>query len=120
MAGWARLTSSSPDESDTLSDSGIWWSLNGAGVSCANFISFAGNQVSSNFTSQEISKCQWAVSQNRYPFDPSSYPTKIISWLLGSSLCLLFFKMCNQAGQPKTCRCEMFGFSLDQSSFGVL
>ena len=48
---WARLTKSSPDESDSLSDSGIWWLINGARVGCANFASFAGNQVSLNLTS---------------------------------------------------------------------
>ena len=42
MGGWARLTRSSPNESDLLSDSGSWWSLNGARVGCANFNSFAG------------------------------------------------------------------------------
>ena len=42
VRGWARLTRSSPDESDLLSDSGIWESLNGAGVDCVNFISFTG------------------------------------------------------------------------------
>ena len=55
--GWARLTRSSPDELDSLSDSGIWRSLDGAGIDCVNFNSFAGNQVSSNFTSWEITKC---------------------------------------------------------------
>ena len=119
MGGWARLTRSGPNESDSLSDSGIWKLLNGARVGCANFISFTGNQVSSNFTSQEILQCQWAASQNWYPLDPGSYPMKIISQFLGSSLSLLFFKMCTQAGQPKTCRCEMFGFLPDQSSFIV-
>ena len=43
MGGWARLTRSSPDESDSLSDSGIWRSLNGAGFDCVNFNSFTGN-----------------------------------------------------------------------------
>ena len=42
MGGWARLTRYSPDESDLLSDSGIWWLLNGARIGCANFDSFAG------------------------------------------------------------------------------
>ena len=41
--GWARLTRSSPDELDSLSDSGIWQSLCGAGFDCVNFDSFAGN-----------------------------------------------------------------------------
>ena len=89
VGDWARLTKSNPNELDSLSDSGIWWLLNGARVDCVNFISFAGNQVSSNFTSQEISKCWWAASQNWYHLDPGSYLTKIISQLLGSSLCLL-------------------------------
>ena len=69
MGGWARFTKSSPDESDSLSDSGIWWSLSGAGIDCVNFDSFAGYRVSSNFTSQAIS---WAVSQNWYPLEPGS------------------------------------------------
>ena len=43
VAGWATLTKSSPDESDLLSDSGIWWSLNGAGTNCVDLNSFAGN-----------------------------------------------------------------------------
>ena len=43
VGGWARLTRSSPDGSDSLSDSGIWWSLNGTRINCANFNSFAGN-----------------------------------------------------------------------------
>ena len=51
VGGWARLTKSSPDESDSLSDSGIWWLLNGTRTGHANFNSFAGKQVSSNFTS---------------------------------------------------------------------
>ena len=51
VGGWARLTKSSPDESDSLSDSGIWWPLDGAGTDCVDFNSFAGKQVSSNFTS---------------------------------------------------------------------
>ena len=41
--GWARLTKSSPDESDSLLDSGIWWSFNDARISFADFDSFAGN-----------------------------------------------------------------------------
>ena len=72
LGDWSRLTRSSPDESDSLSDSGIWWSLDGARIGCANFDSFAGKRVSSNFTSQEILKCWWAVSQNWYPLDPGS------------------------------------------------
>ena len=43
VGGWARLTRSSPDESDSLSDSGIWWSLDGTRIDCVNFNSFAGN-----------------------------------------------------------------------------
>ena len=63
VAGWARLTRSSPNESDSLSDSGIWQSLNGARTGCAHFNSFTGNEVSSNFTSWEISNHWWAASQ---------------------------------------------------------
>ena len=70
--GWARLTKSSPDESDSLSDSGIWWSLSGAGINCVNFDLFTGNRVSLNFTSREISNCWWAASQNWYPLEPDS------------------------------------------------
>ena len=66
------MTRSSPDESDSLSDSGIWQLLNGAGIDCVNFDSFAGNQVSLNLTSQDISKCWWAASQNWYPLEPGS------------------------------------------------
>ena len=72
VGGWARLTKSSPDESDSLSDSGNWQSLNGARIDCVNFNSFAGNQVSSNLTSREISKHWWAASQNWYPLEPGS------------------------------------------------
>ena len=43
VGGWARLTRSSPDESDSLSDLESWWSLVGAGIDCVNFNSFAGN-----------------------------------------------------------------------------
>ena len=39
VGGWDRLTKSSPDESDSLSDSGIWWSLDGARIGCASFVS---------------------------------------------------------------------------------
>ena len=69
MGGWARVTRSSPDESDSLLDSGIWQLLNDARIYCVNFDSFAGYRVSSNFTSQAIS---WAVSQNWYPLEPGS------------------------------------------------
>ena len=79
VGGWARLTKSSPDESDSLSVSVIWQSLNGTRIDCVNFNSFAGKRVSSNFTSQEISKCWWAASPNWYPLDPGSYPMKIIA-----------------------------------------
>ena len=41
--GWARLTKSSPNESDLLSDSGNWQSLNGAGIAACNLNCFAGN-----------------------------------------------------------------------------
>ena len=51
------MTRSSPELSDLLSDSEIGWSLNGARFNFFNFTSFAGNRVSLNFTSQEISKC---------------------------------------------------------------
>ena len=43
VGGWARLTRSSPNESDSLSDSGIWQSLNGARTNCVSFDSFTGN-----------------------------------------------------------------------------
>ena len=120
VGSWTSLTRSNPDESDSLPDLRNWWSLNGARSGCASIISFAGKQVSSNFTSWEISKHQWAVSQNIYPLDLSSYLMKIIAWLFGSSLYLLFFRMCTQARHPKTHRCEMFGLMPDQSSFRVL
>ena len=68
VGGWARLTKSSPNESD----SGIWRLLNGARTNCVDFNSFTGNQVSSNFTLWDISKHWWAVSQNWYPLDPGS------------------------------------------------
>ena len=42
VGGWARLTKSSPDESDSLSDSGDWQSPCGTGTDCVNFNSFAG------------------------------------------------------------------------------
>ena len=64
VGGWTSLTRSSPDELDSLSDSRNWWLLNGTGSGCASIISFAEKQVSSNFTSWEISKCQWVASQN--------------------------------------------------------
>ena len=51
VGGWARLARSKHDESDLLMGSEIWRSLNGAGIDCVNFDSFAGKQVSSNFTS---------------------------------------------------------------------
>ena len=34
VGGWARLARSRPDESDSLSGSEIWQSLNGAGIDC--------------------------------------------------------------------------------------
>ena len=46
--GWAGMTSSSPELSDSLSDSEIGWSLNGARFNFFNFTSFAGNRVSLN------------------------------------------------------------------------
>ena len=51
VGGWARLTRSSPDESESLSDSEIWWLLNDARTDCVSFNSFTGKRVSSNFTS---------------------------------------------------------------------
>ena len=94
IGGWAGMISSSPDSSESLFDSEIGrsfadaWSL---------VTSFAGNRVSSNFTSQEILMRWWAASQNWYPLEPGSQPMKIISRLFGSSLDLLFFRMCTQA-----------------------
>ena len=88
VGGWASLTKSSPNESDSLSNSGSWWSLKDARSDCVSIISITGNQVSLNFTSWEILKHWWAASQNMYPLDPSSYLTKIISQLFGLSLCL--------------------------------
>ena len=89
--GWARSTRSSPNESDSVSDSSdIWWCWLCASPGCASDFSFTMNQVSSNFTLQEISKCWWAVSQNWYPLDPGLYLMKIISWLFGLSLSSLF------------------------------
>ena len=120
VGGWASLTRSSPNVSDLLSDKEIIWLLLGTGVGCANKVSFTGNCVSLNFTSREISKHRWAASHNWYPLDPGSYLTKIISWLLGSSLCLHFFTICTQAQHLKTLRCEISEFSPDQSSFSVL
>ena len=70
--GWARVTMSGPNESDLLLDSGSWRSLDGAGIYCVNFDSFAGNQVSSNVTSREVLKRWWAASQNWYPLEPGS------------------------------------------------
>ena len=43
VGGWARLTKSSPNESDLLSDSGIWWSHNGTRTNCVDLNSFTGN-----------------------------------------------------------------------------
>ena len=65
----ARVTSSSPDWSESLSDSEIGRSFKDAWLFVA---SFTGNQVSSNFTSREILIRQWAASQNWYPLDPGS------------------------------------------------
>ena len=42
MGGWASLTRASPNELDSVSDSGIWQLLDGAGPGCASVISFAG------------------------------------------------------------------------------
>ena len=66
---WAGMTSSSPELSDSLSDSEIGRSFVDAQLVAA---SFAGNRVSSNFTSWKISMQWWAVSQNWYPLDPGS------------------------------------------------
>ena len=64
---WAGMTSSSPDVSDSLSDSEIGRSFFDAWLLVA---SFAGNRVSSNFTSREISMRWWAASQNWYSWIP--------------------------------------------------
>ena len=50
--GWAGVTSSSPNWSESLSDSEIGRSFKDAWLFVA---SFTGNRVSSNFTSGEIS-----------------------------------------------------------------
>ena len=90
VGGWASLTRSSPGVLESLFNKEIVWLLTGTSVGCANEVSFAGDHISSHFTSWEISKCQWTASQNWYPLDPSSYLTKIISQLFGLSLCLHF------------------------------
>ena len=64
---WAGVTISSPDWSESLSDSEIGRSFKDAWLLVA---SFAGNQVLSNFTSWEILIQWWAASQNWYPLDP--------------------------------------------------
>ena len=64
--GWAGMTSSSPDWSDSLSDSEIGGSFSDAWLVVT---SFAGHRVSLNFTSWEISMHWWAASQNWYPLD---------------------------------------------------
>ena len=66
---WAGMTSSSPDWSESLSDSEIGRSFIDA---WCFFASCAGNRVSLNFTSQEISMHWWAASQNWYPLEPGS------------------------------------------------
>ena len=66
---WAGMTNSSPDWSELLSDSEIGRSFADAWLFV---ISFAGNRVSLNFTSREISMRWWAASQNRYPRDTGS------------------------------------------------
>ena len=53
------MTNSSPNSSDSLSDSEIGGSFDDARFL---FASFAGNRVSLNFTSREISMRWWAVS----------------------------------------------------------
>ena len=67
LEDWGGMTNSTPDVSDSLSDEGIGGSFNDVRYFVA---SFAGNRVSSNFTSREISNRQWAASQNWYPLDP--------------------------------------------------
>ena len=67
--GWAGVTNSSLESSDWLSDSEIGGSFPDAWFF---FASFAGNRVSLNFTSWEISMCWWAASQNWYPLEPGS------------------------------------------------
>ena len=67
--GWAGVTNSSPDSSDSLSDSEIDGSFMDARFF---FASFAGNRVSLNFTSQEISMRWLAAFQNWYPLEPGS------------------------------------------------
>ena len=67
--GWAGMTSSSPGWSESFSDSEI----GGLFVDTRFFFaSCAGNRVSLNFTSQDISMCWWAASQNWYPLEPGS------------------------------------------------
>ena len=114
------MTSPGSESKSGFSSLRNWLSLGGDGPGCVSDFSFAGNIHSSNFTSQEILKRWRAVSQNWYPLDPGSYLTKIISHLFGSSLDLFFFKMCTKAWQPKTCRCEILGFTPLKSSVSVL
>ena len=63
------MTNSTPDVSDSLLDKGIGGSFNDVQLVVT---SFAGNRVSSNFTSWEISNHRWAASQNWYRLDPGS------------------------------------------------
>ena len=65
--GWAGMTISSHKVSDSLSDVEIGRLLNGTRFNFVDFTSFAGNRVSSNFTSEEILKHWWAASKNWYP-----------------------------------------------------
>ena len=65
--GWAGMTNSSPDWSESLSDSEIGESFVDTRFF---FASCAGNRVSLNFTSREISMRWWAASQNWYPLEP--------------------------------------------------
>ena len=67
--GWAGMTNSSPDWSESSSDSEIGGSFEDARFF---FASYAGNRVSLNFTSREISMRWWAASQNWYPLEPGS------------------------------------------------
>ena len=66
---WTGMTRSSPDVSDSLSDSEIGRSFFDAQVF---FASCAENRVSLNFTSWEIAMHWWAASQNCYPLEPGS------------------------------------------------
>ena len=81
--GWAGMTNSSPKVSHSLSDSEIGRSFVDVWLVVA---SFAGNRVSSNFTSWEISMWWWAAFQNWYPLDPGGTGLAALSLLRGLSL----------------------------------